>query len=92
MNNQYSQMSSMQQQQQQYEAALMEAKLISNMFEKLTPVCYEKCLNASSHNNDSLSPEELECASNCVSKYFATQKLVGDNFSEQQQQMQANQY
>ena len=78
----------------QLKAAKLEMEAVTEMFQKMTFQCYNKCLvgKTNLHGNDSdLNVGELSCTDRCVGKYLEAQKKVGEvmnSFQQQQQQMQ----
>jgi len=64
--------------------ATIELEAMTNLFNKLSESCFEKCI--SKFNNAELQIGELACEDRCAIKYMEAQTLVGEVFKKQNQQ------
>ena len=73
----------------QMQMAQVEVESIQDMFNRMTRLCWTKCIP---HSKDAeLNVGELSCTDRCVGKYLETHYRVGEKlrqFQMQQQQMQ----
>jgi len=78
--------------QRQIKAATYELKGITDLFNRMTTVCWEKCVAGNKFSDAELTVGELACIDRCVIKYMAAQTLIGKvlntNFQQQQGQGQ----
>ncbi|KAL0483034.1 mitochondrial import inner membrane translocase subunit TIM10 [Acrasis kona] len=51
-----------------------ELNAIEDTFQKITFLCYERCIKSPTHPQYS---EERSCNENCVSKYMSVHRMVG---------------
>jgi import inner membrane translocase subunit TIM10 len=81
------------------EVASMELELTTDMFNRMTDLCYQKCVqdparDYAKSNGDRLSALEMTCSDRCISKYLEAQQKIGEKLQEMdaaQRQQQATQ-
>mmetsp|Transcript_93115 Transcript_93115/g.260393 ORF Transcript_93115/g.260393 Transcript_93115/m.260393 type:complete len:102 (+) Transcript_93115:91-396(+) len=76
-------------------AAKTEMEMYTDLFNKISSSCYQKCASRK-HRDQDLSLGEMTCTDRCVAKYLDSQQLIGDvlrkaNEAQMQQQQQAMQ-
>mmetsp|Transcript_5473 Transcript_5473/g.14843 ORF Transcript_5473/g.14843 Transcript_5473/m.14843 type:complete len:153 (-) Transcript_5473:400-858(-) len=76
-------------------AAKTEVEMYTDLFNKISSSCFQKC-SSRRHRDQDLTLGEMACTDRCVAKYLDSQQLVGAILQkaneaqlQQQQQMQA---
>ncbi|KAK9383415.1 Tim10/DDP family zinc finger-domain-containing protein [Kockiozyma suomiensis] len=59
-----------------------EMLMVSAMKDKMTNICYEKCVPPHYSEND-LNKGESNCVDRCAAKFFETIKIVGSELQKQ---------
>lgn len=67
--------------------AKTETEILTDMFNKMSSVCFKKCV--AKYSDGELSVGEMTCADRCVGKYLMAQARVGEVLAEYEKQMKA---
>jgi len=69
-------------------AAKMEMEGVTEMFNRMSDTCFDKCMGKAYKEGD-LNVGEMSCTDRCVSKYMAAHKKIGEQLQLFQQAEQA---
>eukprot|EP00924_Labyrinthula_sp_SR-Ha-C_P010587 snap_masked-scaffold_61-processed-gene-0.35-mRNA-1 protein AED:0.03 eAED:0.03 QI:0/-1/0/1/-1/1/1/0/96 len=75
----------------QLKAAKLEMQAVTDMYNKMTTLCHERCFATSSDTDAEINVGELTCTDRCVGKYLEAQQKVGEIMKRIQEQQQAMQ-
>ena len=69
----------------------MELELTSDMFNRMSDLCYQKCVDdgGRKYTKGKLDVKEMACTDRCVGKYLAATIRVGEKLQQYQEQLQA---
>ncbi|KAJ2758029.1 protein transporter tim10 [Coemansia nantahalensis] len=65
----------------QLAAAEQEMEMVTDMFSRISDLCYKKCLLVRYHDEE-LTKAESVCADRCVAKYFQVNREVSDKLAK----------
>eukprot|EP00935_MAST-01C_sp_MAST-1C-sp1_P001748 g1748.t1 len=72
----------------QLDMARTELELMTDMFNRMVDLCFQKCVDSRSYRDGELNVGEMSCTDRCVGKYLEASIRVGQKLQKIEQQPQ----